>query len=98
MAAPVGPRLPAAARLRGPGTGAFFRAPRAVFAAMRRRQHAGGLSDHAGELLPCAAAATASRDPQAADPDDAEIAAPPQACSLPARRAWRGQDLPPHPV
>ena len=41
MAAHVGPRLPAAARLRGPGAGAFLRAARALSAALRRGQHAG---------------------------------------------------------
>ena len=52
---------------------------------VRRRQHAGGLRHHAGQFLPCAAAAIASRDPQAADPDDAEIAAAAQARGIAAR-------------
>ena len=44
----VGPRLPAAARLRGPGTGAFVGAARALPAAVRRRQHAGRQRHDAG--------------------------------------------------
>ena len=42
MAAHVRPRLPAAARLRGPGAGAFLGAARALPADVRGRQHAGG--------------------------------------------------------
>ena len=41
VAAHVRPRLPAAARLRGPGSGAFLRPPRALPADVRRGQHAG---------------------------------------------------------
>ncbi len=52
VAAHVGPRLPAAAWLRRPGAGSFLRAPRALPANVRRRQHAGRQPDDAGELLP----------------------------------------------
>ena len=41
MAAHVRPGLPAAARLRGPGAGALLGPPRALSAALRRRQYAG---------------------------------------------------------
>ena len=56
----------AAARPRGPGPGPHVRPPRALPAAVRRGQHAGGDPDHPGELLPPAAppgpvAASASR-------------------------------------
>ncbi|MHC2255239.1 2-oxoglutarate dehydrogenase E1 component [Bradyrhizobium embrapense] len=98
MAAHVGPRLPAAAWLRGAGTGALLRAPRALFADVRRGQHAGGQSDHAGKLLPRVAAPAASRNPQATDPDDAEVAAASQARRVAARRARQERHLPPHPV
>jgi 2-oxoglutarate dehydrogenase complex dehydrogenase (E1) component-like enzyme len=54
--------------------------------------------DHAGELLPRAAAPAASRNPQAADHDDAEVAVAAQARGLAARRTGRGHHLPPHPV
>ena len=65
---------------------------------VRRRQHAGGLPDHAGELLPRAAPPASSRDPQAADPDDAEVAAASQAGGVASRGAREGNDLPPHPL
>ena len=94
VAAHVGPRLPAAARLRGPGSGAFLGAPRALPAAVRRRQHAGRQLHDAGELLPHPAPPAAARVPQAADPDDAEVAAAPQARGVDARRAGAGHDLP----
>ena len=42
VAAHVGPRVPAAARLRGPGAGAFIGASRALPAVVRRGQLAGG--------------------------------------------------------
>ena len=60
---------------RGPGAGTFLRPARALSAALRRRQHAGRLLHHAGELFPRAAAADAPQFPQAAGPDDAQIAA-----------------------
>ena len=72
VAAHVRPRLPAAARLRGPGAGAFLGAARALPADVRRGQHAGRQLHDAGELLPHPAPAAEARDPQAADPDDAE--------------------------
>ena len=43
----------------------------------------------AGELLPHPAPAVEARDPQAADPDDAEVAAAPQARGVAARRDGR---------
>ena len=49
-------------------------------------------------LLPRAAASAASRDPQAADPDDAEVAAAAQARGLAARRTRRRHHVPPHPL
>ena len=88
MAAHVGPRLPAAAWLRGPGTGAFLGAARALSADVRRGQYAGRQLHDAGELLPHPAPAAEARLPQAADPDDAEIAAAPQARGVAARRDW----------
>src|SRR5579863_5324187 len=96
MAAHVRPRLPAAAWLRRAGAGALLGAPRALPANVCRRQHAGGLSDHARQLLPRAAATAASRNPQTADPDDAEVAAAAQAGGFAPRRTRRGNDLPPH--
>ncbi len=77
MAAHVGPGLPAAARLRGAGSGAFLGAARAVPVDVRRRQYAGGELHHAGELLSHPAPPAQARLPQAADPDDAEVAAAP---------------------
>ena len=81
MAAHVRPRLPAAARLRRPGAGAFLGAARALPADVRRRQHAGRQLHDAGELLPHPAPAVEARDPQAADPDDAEV----RCCATSAR-------------
>ena len=63
-----------AARLRGPGPGAFLGAPRTLAADVRRRQHAGRLLHDAFELLPHPAPSAEARLPQAADPDDAEVA------------------------
>ena len=62
---------------------------------VRRGQHAGGELHDAGQLLPHPAPADAPQLPQAAHPDDAEVAAPPQARGVAARRAGRGLDLPP---
>ena len=57
----VGPRqrphADAAARLRRPGPGALVGAPRALHAAVRRQQHAGGAADHGQPDLPPAAPA-----------------------------------------
>ena len=89
VAAHVRPRLPAAARLRGAGAGAFLGAARALPADVRRGQHAGRELHDAGELLPHPAPPAEARDPQAADPDDAEEPAAPQARGLAARRARR---------
>ena len=65
---------------------------------VRRRQHAGGLCHHAGQFLPRAAPAIAPRNPQAADPDDAEVAAAAQAGGVAARRDGREHHVPPHPL
>ena len=94
VAAHVRPRLPAAARLRRAGAGAFLGAARALPADVRRRQYAGGELHHAGELLPHPAPAAEARDPQAADPDDAEVAVAPQARGVAARRDGAGYDVP----
>src|SRR3546814_6075457 len=75
----VGPDRAAAAWLRGPGPRAQLGPPRALSAALRRRQHAGGELQHPGQLLPHPAPADAPQVPQAADPDDAEVAAASQA-------------------
>ncbi len=77
MAAHVGPRHAAAARLRRPGAGAQLGQARTLFAALRRGQHAGRQLHDAGELFPRAAPASAAQGAQAADRDDAEIAAAP---------------------
>ena len=71
----------------GQGPGAFLRPARALPAAVRRGQLAGGQLHHAGQLLPHPAPPDAPQLPQAADPDDAEVAAAPQARGLRARRA-----------
>ena len=60
VAAHVRPRLPAAARLRRAGAGAFLGAARALPADVRRGQHAGRQLHDAGELLPHPAPAAAS--------------------------------------
>src|ERR1700756_5123304 len=96
MAAHVRSRLLVAAWLRRAGTRAFLRASRAVLADVRGRQHAGGLSDHAGQLLPRAAPAASPRNPQTPDHDDAEVAAPAQARGLAARRTRPGHDVSPY--
>ena len=85
VAAHVGSRLPAAARLRGPGAGAFLGPARALSAAVRRGQHAGRLLHDAGQLLPRAAPPAEARVPQAADRDDAEVDAAQQARGVDAR-------------
>ena len=61
VAAHERPRAAAAARLRGPGTRALERAPRAVPAALRRAQHAGRQLDDARAAFPCAAPSDAPR-------------------------------------
>ncbi len=78
--------------LRGPGPGAFVGPSRALSADVRRGQHAGRQLHDAGQLLPHPAPSAEARDPQAADPDDAEVAAAPQAGGVAARR-----DGPPAP-
>ena len=81
------PRQPAAARLRGPGAGAQLGPARALPAALCRGQHPGRRAEHAGQLFPRTAAPAASRLPEAADRDDAEVAAAPQALRQHARGA-----------
>ena len=78
----VGPRDAPAARLRRPGSGALLGPPRALPAALRRGQHAGRQLHDAGQLLPRPPPPGDARFPQAADPDDAEVAAAPQAGRL----------------
>ncbi len=90
VAAHVGAGDAASARLRGPGTGAFLGAARALPAALRRRQHAGRQLHDAGQLFPHPPPPVEARVPEAADPDDAEVAAPPQARGVDARRDGAG--------
>ena len=92
MAAHERPRAAAAARLRGPGAGAFLGAARALSAALRRGQHAGLQPDDRGELLPRAAAADPAQLPQAAGHHHAEIAAARQGGRVAARRDGAGHD------
>ena len=77
----VGPALvgdPAAAALaRGPGPRPHLRPDRTVPAAVRRGQHAGRAADHAGELLPPAAASGALAQEEAAGGLHAQVAAAP---------------------
>ena len=69
----------AAARLRGPGTGALERPAGAVPPARRRGQHPDREPDHAGAVLPPAAAPGAPHPAAPARGDDAEESAPPSA-------------------
>ena len=84
-----------AARLRGPGAGAFLGAARALSAALRRGQHAGLQHHDRGELLPRAAAADPAQIPQAAGRRHAEIAAARQGGRVAARRFRAGHDVSP---
>ncbi len=86
---PVRSRPAAAARLRGTGPGAFLRTPGALSAAVRAGEHAGLRADHAGADVPHAAPPDAARRAQAADRDDAEVAAAPQAGCVDAGRTRR---------
>ncbi len=95
VAAHVGPRDAPAARLRGPGSGAFLRPAGAVPADVRRRQLDRRQLHDAGQLLPHPAPADAPQLPQAADSDDAEVAAAPQARGLQAQGLRQGLELPP---
>ena len=79
VAAHVRPGDAAAAWLRRPGAGAFLGPAGALSATLRRAQHGGGQHHHAGQLLPCAAPAVEAELPQAADADDPEKPAAPQA-------------------
>ena len=98
MATHVGPGVPAAARLRRAGPRALLGAARALSADVRRGQHAGRQLHDAGELFPHPAPAAQARLPQTAGPDDAEIAAAPQACRIAARRDGAGDHIPPAAV
>ncbi len=62
----------------------------AVSPALRRGQHAGGERHHAGQLFPHPAPADEARVPQAAHPDDAQVAAAPQARRVAAGRMAAG--------
>ena len=94
MAAHVGPRHAAAARLRGPGPRTQFGAAGAVPPALRRGQHAGRQLHDPRQLLPRPAAPDAAQVPQAAGADDAEIAAAPQARGLRPRRTRARRPVP----
>ena len=67
-------------------------------AIVRRGQLAGGQRHDARQLLPHPAPAAAPQVPQAADPDDAEVAAAPQARRLAPRRDGSRHDVPPPAV
>src|SRR5262245_24521837 len=95
MAAHVRSRMSAAARLRGTRAGAFLGTARALSANVCGRQYAGRKLYDACQLLPHPAPAAETRDPKATDPDDAEITASPQACSLPAGRIDEWHIVPP---
>src|SRR5262249_26205800 len=86
MAAYVRSRLSVTARLRGTGTGAFLGTARALSTNVRGRQHASRQLHNARELLPYPPPAVETRDPQAVDPDDAEIVASSQAHGFSSRR------------
>ena len=98
VAAHVGPRLHAAARLRRPGAGALLGPSRTLSAALRRRQHAGRQHHDAGEPLPCAEKAVEAAVPQAADPHDAEVDAAQQTRRVASRPPRVGHGLPPNPA
>ena len=98
VAARERPRHAASARLRRAGAGAQLGAARALSAALRRGQYPGRQLHHAGQLFPHPAAADAARFPQAADHDDAQVAAPAQARGVERRRLHRREPFPPHPV
>ena len=95
VAAHVGPRAAAAARLRGPGPRALLRPPRALPADVRLRQLDRRQLHHAGQLLPRPPPANPPQLPQAAGADDPEVAAPPQARGLQAQGLRQGLELPP---
>ena len=77
VAADLAPDPAAAPRLRGIRSGALLRPPGALPGAGRGGQHPRRLPDHAGAVLPPAAAPGAPRRPAPADRDDAEVAAAP---------------------
>jgi 2-oxoglutarate dehydrogenase E1 component len=82
----------------GQGPGALLGPPRALPADVRRRQHAGGQLHDAGQLLPRPAPSDEARVPQAADRDDAEVAAAPQARVSKLSELAKGHLLPPRAV
>ena len=94
VAQDVGPRVPAAARLRGTGARALLGASGALPAAVRGGQLAGRQLHDAGQLLPYPAPPAAPQVPQAAGADDAEVAAAPQARRLRPRRDGPRHHLP----
>ena len=98
MAARKRPGHAASARVRRAGAGAQLRPARALSPAVRRGQSAGRQLHDAGQLFPHPPAADAPRFPQAADPDDAQVAAPEQVCRVEPRRFHRREPFPPHPV
>ena len=73
----------------------LLRAARAFPADVRRRQYAGCQLHDAGELLPHPAPPAQARLSQAADSDDAEVAAAPQARGVAAQRNGTGNFVPP---
>ena len=79
MAAHVGARLPVAARVRRPGSGAFFGPPGTVPADVRWRQLDHRQLHDAGELFPHPAAPDAPDLSQTAGPDDTQVPSAPQA-------------------
>ena len=78
------------------GAGAQLGAARALSAALRRGQYPGRQLHDAGQLFPHPAAADAARFPQAADHDDAEVAAPAQAGGFELGRFHRREPFPAH--
>ena len=89
VAAPVRHGAAAAARLRGPGAGAFLGAPGALHAAVRRAEHAGVRAVHAGADVPHAAPADAAPLPPPAGGDDAQEPAAASAVGVDAGGACR---------
>src|SRR5690606_8086262 len=83
------PDTAAAARLRRAGAGAFFRAPGAFPATVRRAQHAGVRAEYPGTDFPLAALAGDPSAAQAAGGDEPEESAAPQARGVFAGRTGR---------
>jgi 2-oxoglutarate dehydrogenase E1 component len=82
-----------AARLRRPGARALLCTARAVPAAVRGRQYAGGQLHHTRQLLSTSCGGSCNRRvPKAADPDDAEVAAAAQEGHIDACRGCRTRE------